>query len=126
LIDIGVDIIEIERIRNTINRYPSFMDKVFCQNEVEYFKKRNMNISVIAATFAAKEAVSKVLGTGIGAVGWKDIEIVRDDTGRPAVILHDQALRVSLDKHIKYISVSLSHSRKYAVANAVGVREGIK
>ncbi|HHU63599.1 MAG TPA: holo-ACP synthase [Clostridiales bacterium] len=126
MIDVGVDIIEIDRIKNTIDRYPSFLDRVFCTNEVEYFRGRNMNISVIASTFAAKEAVSKVLGTGFGMVGWKDIEIVRDGSGKPEVVLHGQALKVSMDKHIKHISVSLSHSRRYAVANAVGVREVIK
>lgn len=88
IIGIGVDIIEIERVRQAIQNNKNFLSKLFTERELDYFINRNMNSEVIAGNFAAKEAVSKALGTGIRGFSFKDIEILRNELGKPEVILH--------------------------------------
>lgn len=91
IIGIGVDIIEIERVRQAIQNNKNFLSKLFTEREIDYFISRNMNSEVIAGNFAAKEAVSKALGTGIRGFSFKDIEILRNELGKPEVILHNGA-----------------------------------
>ena len=76
----------------------------------------------LAGRWAAKEAVSKVLGLGVRGVGWREIEIVRLPTGQPTVQLHDRALRRAEQLGMERIAVSISHEREYAVAIAFGIR----
>ena len=85
----GVDIIEIWRVGQVLERYGQrFLDRVFTPGEIAYCRGRPHNL---AARFAAKEAVMKALGTGVRGVGWKDIEVVRQDSGAPAILLHKRA-----------------------------------
>ena len=91
IIGIGVDIIEIERVRQAIQNNKNFLSKLFTEKEIDYFISRKMNSEVIAGNFAAKEAVSKALGTGIRGFSFKDIEILRNELGKPEVILHNGA-----------------------------------
>ena len=113
----GVDIIEISRIRDVLNSYQSrFLKRIFTDMEIAYCRGRAPNL---AGRFAAKEATMKALGTGIRGVGWKDIEISRKESGAPYVLLHGRAARRADILGLKDVSLSISHSRDYAVAFVV-------
>lgn len=118
----GVDIVEIERIRQSFETSGDvFRDRVFTAGEIEYCEGRKLvRFESYAARFAAKEAVSKAFGTGIGqGVKWKDIEVRNDGNGKPYVILSDRAREIFEEMQGKGISLSLSHCKHYAVAYAV-------
>ncbi|CDF57696.1 holo-ACP synthase [Thermobrachium celere] len=112
---VGTDIIEISRIKRAIEK-TNFINRVFTENEIEYLK--NKNVESAAGYFAAKEAVSKALGTGIKGFSFKDIEILKRD-GAPYVVLHRGAKKIAEEKEIKNIQISISHCREYAVAFVV-------
>lgn len=116
---LGIDIIEISRIEKAINK-EGFIKKIFTGDEISYFENIDYNKYTIAGAFAAKEAVSKVLGTGIRGFKWTDIEISRDELGCPGVTLYNNALCIAKDKGISNIDLSISHCKEYAVANAIG------
>lgn len=118
IIGIGTDIIEIERIEKVISRTNSFIERSFTINEIEYFKTKGLKGNVIAGNFAAKEAISKAIGTGFRGFGLKDIEVLRDDLGKPIVNLSDKIYEI-LDVQKFNIHVSISHSRCDAIAYAV-------
>jgi holo-[acyl-carrier protein] synthase len=114
---IGVDIIEIDRIKRAISRWQdSFLNRIYTRAELE----GTHNVSSLAARFAAKEAVMKALGTGMKGIGWKDIEIINNGDGTPLIRLYDRALEKSAEIGIARFDVSLSHSRKYAIAFVIG------
>ena len=117
----GVDIVEIDRIRKSLeDSGTSFRDRVFTEREIAYCEGRKAaRFESYAARFAAKEAVSKAFGTGIGEVGWKDIEVLKDEKGKPYVVLSENARKIYDKMHGLGISISLSHSSHYAVAYAV-------
>ncbi|MDV4152501.1 holo-ACP synthase [Clostridium sp. AL.422] len=116
VIGIGTDIIEIERIERAINN-KNFLRKLFTENEIEMFNKRNMRSEVIAGNFAAKEAISKALGTGVRGFSLIDIEVLRDDFGKPIVYLNSTIDDI-INKKYK-INVSISHNRTSAIAFAI-------
>jgi len=114
---IGVDIVEISRISHAISRWQdSFLNRIYTFRELE----AKNNISSLAARFAAKEAVMKVLGTGHRGLGWKDIEILSNGDGVPEITLYGRALEKSAELGLARFEVSLSHGRKYAVAFVMG------
>lgn len=118
----GVDLIEIERIDIAILRYGErFFDRFFTHQELIDAGGRT---PALAARFAAKEAVSKALGTGIGEVGWKDIEIVKGPGRQPVLQLHGRARELSDDMGIDVWAISLSHTHEHAVAIAVAYSGG--
>lgn len=117
---LGIDIIEIERIEKAIAKNARFLDKIFTVREKEMFQSKNMKVETIAGNFAAKEAVSKVLGSGVAGFRWTDIEILRETDGKPYVILHHGALERANERHIEKVEVSISHNRTSAIANAIG------
>lgn len=117
----GVDIIEIDRVRRVLDRYGErFLSRVFTPGEIAYCRGRAPNLAV---RFAAKEATMKALGTGVRGVGWKDIEVVRQESGAPAIKLHQRGEIRAQRLAVQEISVSLSHSREYAVAFVVVLSE---
>lgn len=115
----GVDIVETARIQKSLTMTASFRSRVFTRDEIEYCESRKASrFSSYAARFAAKEAVSKALGTGIsGGLILKDIEVVKDDRGGPTILLHGRAKELYDSMNAASISVSLSHCRDYAVAS---------
>ncbi len=116
--EIGVDIIEIPRIAGAIERYGDrFLRRVYTPREIEKYRNR---IPSLATRFAAKEAVVKVLGCGFRGVGWQDVEILSDARGKPVVVLHGRAKERAEALGIRSIAVSLSDSKEYAVAMALG------
>ncbi len=115
---VGVDIIEIGRIRATAERWGvRFLNRIYTPTELAYARGRAPQL---AARFASKEAVMKLLGTGIRGVAWREIEVVRQRSGAPAVALHGRALQRARRLGLGEVSLSISHSREYAVAFAVG------
>jgi holo-[acyl-carrier protein] synthase len=113
----GVDIIEVARIDAAILRYGDrFFSRFFTHQELIDSDGRT---PALAARFAAKEAVAKALGCGIGDVGWKDIEIVRDANRRPEVALHGPALALAATLGLSEWSISLSHTHEHAMALVV-------
>ena len=123
IIGIGVDIIEIERVRQAIQNNKNFLSKLFTERELDYFISRNMNSEVIAGNFAAKEAVSKALGTGIRGFSFKDIEILRNELGKPEVILHNGANLIGNklvgNNNSLRVHLSISHNNSNAIAYSV-------
>jgi holo-[acyl-carrier protein] synthase len=117
----GVDIIETDRIKRSLEELESFRNRVFTECEIEYCESRNRaKYESYAARFAAKEAVLKALGTGLSdGTGWKDIEIRNDEKGKPEVVLKYRALEIYRDLGAKSIDISLSHSGGHAIAFAV-------
>ena len=118
---IGVDIVEIARIEQAITRQGrAFIERVFLPSEQAYCDGHRQPSRSYAARFAAKEAVAKAFGTGIGAhVAWLDIEVCRTEAGAPFVKLHGTAEATAAERGITQILLSLSHSEHYAVANVV-------
>lgn len=115
---IGSDIIEIERIAIAMNRTTSFLLKIFTESEVEYFKSRNMKTETIAGNFASKEAISKALGTGVRGFSLKEIEILRDDLGKPIVNL-SKNIKEKFNLKEANIHVTISHNKTSAIAFAI-------
>ncbi|GAP39332.1 holo-ACP synthase [Flexilinea flocculi] len=114
----GIDLIEVHRIANLKPEIRSrFLARVYTEAELEYCGGRNERLS---GRFACKEAVSKALGTGIGTIGWQEIEILNDSNGMPILFLHGKATQISETLGILQWSVSISHIRNLAVAMAVG------
>ena len=118
--ELGIDIIKVERIRAALDRFGArFSRRVLTPAEQRYVRARP---ETFAGRWAAKEAVSKVLGLGVRGIGWKEIEIERLPTGQPAVRLHGRAEARSRQLGMVRIAVSISHESDYAVAIAFGVR----
>jgi holo-[acyl-carrier protein] synthase len=107
---IGVDIIEIARIKSAIKQNKDkFLHKIFTKKEISYCKNRRAwRFPELAARFAAKEAYSKAIGTGIRGIKWKEIEVINDKHGKPNLYIRE--------KLIKNAMLSISHSENYAVA----------
>jgi len=116
---IGIDIVEIERIRKAVDKNP-LIERFFTEAEAADFCGRQRHVHV-AGKYAAKEAVAKALGTGLSGFKWKDIEILKDDKGKPYVKLKGKAYRTAREKGVDKVHVSISHSRDYAVAQAIAV-----
>ena len=118
--ELGIDIIRIERIRAALAKFGErFTNRVLTPGERAYVRGRP---ATMAGRWAAKEAVSKVLGLGVRGIGWREIEIERLPTGQPAVRLHDRAAERAEQLGMSRIAVSISHEDDYAVAIAFGVR----
>jgi holo-[acyl-carrier protein] synthase len=118
--ELGIDIIKVERIRAALSRFGArFSKRVLTDAERRYVRDRP---ETMAGRWAAKEAVSKVLGLGVRGIGWRDIEIERLPTGQPAVRLHGRAAARAEQLGMERIAVSITHESEYAVAIAFGIR----
>lgn len=122
MIKSGIDLIRTNRLAEVNPRIRKrFIQRVFTQAEQAQAKDDNETLSGI---FAAKEAVSKALGTGIGKVSWQDIEILHEWTGEPLVVLHGNGLLVAERKGLRQWSVSITHDGGLAAAVAVAIGDG--
>ena len=121
VLGIGVDIVETARIQSSIERFGErFLRRVFTQGERDYCGAMPFPARHYGARFAAKEAVSKAFGTGIGRqIGWRDIEVKRKETGEPYILLHGSAADLAGTLRVLQALISLSHSDHYSVANAI-------
>lgn len=117
----GVDIIEVERIAQALQRHgPRFEARFFTAQELAYCEGRPERL---AGRFAVKEAVAKALGTGIGDVNWTEIEVICDGRGKPELTLHGRARDLARARGLEQWSISLSHTKQFAVGFAVGSGE---
>jgi holo-[acyl-carrier protein] synthase len=115
----GVDLIEIDRIAEIVSRHGKhYLERIYTPAELELCGKRNESL---AGRFAAKEAVAKALGCGIGDVEWKEIEILGDEQNAPELHLHGKAAQKSDELGLLFWSVSLSHSQSHAIASVVAI-----
>jgi holo-[acyl-carrier protein] synthase len=118
--EIGVDLVDIDRIVTVLGRFPDrFRLRVLTDAEQRYCGRR---VERIAGRWAAKEAISKVLGLGVRGVGWREIEILPNRAGAPQVTLHRRAAQRAAAMGLDEVSVSISHERRMAVAVAVAHR----
>lgn len=117
----GIDIIEVERIRSAVSKFGDrFVQRILRPAEIEYCRLHRDPAPHLAARFAAKEAVSKAFGTGIGAqLSWQDMEVQRRESGEPFIVLHDQGQRLLESRGAGRVHLSLSHTQHYAAAVAV-------
>lgn len=118
ILGIGTDIIEIDRINKAINNTPMFLEKMFTERELENFANNNLRVESIAGNFAVKEAVSKALGTGIRGFTFKDIEVLRDELGKPIVNVSNK-IKNLIESDNYLFNVSISHNKTTAVAFVV-------
>ena len=116
----GWDLIEIERIAKALQR-ENFCTRIYTAAELSYAesKKNQRKAASLAAVFAAKEAVAKALGVGLGQIGWREIEVRHDELGKPFVALSGRARALAEERGVKNIHLSLSHSREYALAMVI-------
>lgn len=117
----GIDIIEVERIKKSIEKYPGrFEQKVFTQKEVAYCHSQADPAKHFAARFSVKEAVLKCFGTGItGGILWKDIEVGKYESGQPVLNLYGKGKELFSKLKLKRIHISITHDKNYAVAHAI-------
>ena len=119
IVGIGNDIIEIERIEKAILK-EGFKNKVYTERELENIEKRGNRTETYAGIFSAKEAISKAIGTGVREFSLTDLEILNDDLGKPYVIVSEKLDKIIKNKKEDYqIEISISHSKKYAIAMAI-------
>ena len=121
VLGVGVDLVENQRIEHSLERFGErFLRRVFTQGEIDYCNSMKFPARHFAARFAAKEAVSKAFGTGIGrAMGWRDIDVQRKESGEPFVVLQGGARELAEARGVSEVWISLSHTDTHAVATIV-------
>ena len=121
ILGVGIDIIEVSRIQASYERFGErFLKRILHPNEIAYCLSHKAPAPFLAARFAAKEAISKAFGTGIGAeLGWQDMEVGRKPSGEPFVILHEAGQKLLESRGARIVLISLSHTQAHAAAVAV-------
>ena len=121
ILGIGIDIIEVGRIQASYERFGErFLNRILHPAEISYCLSHKAPAPFLAARFAAKEAISKAFGTGIGAqLGWQDMEVRRKESGEPFVILHEAGQRLLQARGARAVLISLSHTQAHAAAVAI-------
>lgn len=123
----GLDIVKVSRISSILlNKRDSFYRRLFTEKEIEYIEEKAHNEKTVSGLFAAKEAVSKLLGTGIGKVSWKDIEIDHTIDYKPYIVPNEKLKNLLFELNVDSIELSISHEDEYAVAFAVGYKSRSK
>jgi holo-[acyl-carrier protein] synthase len=121
ILGVGIDIIEVSRIQASYERFGErFLNRILLADEIAYCLSHKAPGPFLAARFAAKEAISKAFGTGIGAqLGWQDMEIKRKESGEPFVVLHGNGQKLLAERNGRTVLISLSHTQNHATAVAV-------
>jgi holo-[acyl-carrier protein] synthase len=121
VIGVGTDLIEIARIAQTVDRFGDrFLQRVYTAQEIAYCLRKKSSAESLAARFAAKEAAAKALGTGINhGIGWLDLEVVREPSGKPTLQLHGRAAHLARQLGVATTSLSLTHGKDLALAFVV-------
>lgn len=120
MIGLGADVVDIDRFRRVLERTPALRERLFTEGERAVADARRDPVPALAVRFAAKEAVMKVLGVGLGAIDWHDVEVVREESGRPRLEITGRALDRASEAGISTWHLSLSHSDLVAQAVAAG------
>jgi holo-[acyl-carrier protein] synthase len=121
MIGIGVDLVEIDRFRNALERTPALMDRIFTEGERAYSLRRRDPTERFAVRFAAKEAVMKAMGVGLGQVRLQDIEVERAAGGQPSIVLHGTAAERAAALGIVEWKLTMTHTERSAEAIAVAL-----
>ena len=121
MIGIGADLVELDRFRLALSRTPGLADRLFSDAERAYAAERRDPTERLAARFAAKEAVMKAMGVGLGAFKLREVEVVRDPSGAPSLVLHGGAAALAAERGVQGWRLSLSHTRSVATAVAVAL-----
>jgi holo-[acyl-carrier protein] synthase len=121
ILGVGIDLIEVARIQASYEKFGErFVTRILHPNEISYCLSHRVPGPFLAARFAAKEAVSKAFGTGIGAeLGWRDIEVAKKSSGEPYVVLHDRGQELLKARGARIVLISLSHTQEHATAIAL-------
>jgi holo-[acyl-carrier protein] synthase len=121
ILGVGIDIIEVARVAGSVERFGErFYRRILLPDEIAYCLQHKTPAPFIAVRFAAKEAISKAFGTGIGAqLGWHDMEVRRKETGEPFVVLHGGGPKLMQARGGRAVLISLSHTQNYATAVAI-------
>jgi holo-[acyl-carrier protein] synthase len=121
ILGIGIDIIEVARIQASYEKFGErFLNRILHPNEIAYCLSYKAPAPFLAARFAAKEAISKAFGTGIGShLSWQDMEVGRRETGEPFVILHGNGEKLLRERTARVVLISLSHTQQHATAIAI-------
>ncbi len=121
ILGLGIDLIEVDRIRASYQKFGErFLNRILHPNEIAYCVAHKDPAPFLAVRFAAKEAISKAFGTGIGApLGWRDMEVGRRESGEPFVILHGSGRELLEQRKGRVVLISLSHTQSHATAVAV-------
>jgi len=121
VLGIGVDLVENARIEHSLERFGErFLHRVFTAGENEYSQSMKFPARHLAARFAAKEAVSKAFGTGVGkSMGWKDIDVRRKESGEPYLVLEGGAKKLAEERKVSKVLITLSHTEHHAMAMIV-------
>jgi len=121
IVGLGVDIAEVARIQTAIaRRGPAFLRRVFTAAEIDYCERFKNKFERYAGRFAAKEAAMKALGTGWRAgVRWVDLEVVREESGRPTMVISGQAGKIAQKLGVKRIALSITHTETQALAQVI-------
>lgn len=121
----GIDLIECQRIADVYERHGDrFLDRLLTPAERDYVTGRRFVVPHLAGRFAVKEAILKVLGTGWrGAIAWRDMEVINDRSGQPRVRLTGECAKIAERLQITQMLITITHTRTYAAASAIGVRD---
>jgi holo-[acyl-carrier protein] synthase len=119
--EIGTDLVDVDRFRRVLMRRPGLVERLFTENEQRYAAAAKDPAERLAVRFAAKEAVMKALGCGLGAVRMVDIEVIRDDAGNPSLVLHGSAAERAFARGLESFNLSMTHT--HTVAHAMVVAE---
>ena len=121
ILGVGIDIIEVARIEASYERFGErFLNRILLPDEIAIASRTKRPAPFLAARFAAKEAISKAFGTGIGAqLGWQDMEVGRKESGEPFVVLHGIGEKLLQERSARAVLISLSHTQSHAAAVAI-------
>jgi holo-[acyl-carrier protein] synthase len=121
IIGIGIDLVDCARIENSIERFGDrFLQRVFTQGEIAYSQSMKFPTRHLAARFAAKEALSKAFGTGIGkSMGWRDLDVQKKESGEPFVVLRGGANQMANERGVEKVWISLTHTETSGMATII-------
>ncbi len=121
ILGLGIDLVDCDRIENSIERFGDrFLHRVFTEGEIAYAQSMKFPARHLAARFAAKEALSKAFGTGIGeSMGWRDLDVQKRESGEPFVVLTGGAEKMAQERGVTKVWISLSHTDKSGLATIV-------
>lgn len=122
IIGVGVDAVEIDRFRRSLERTPSMKARLFTREELEYVETHDDPTPSLAARFAAREAVMKAMGVGLGAFEFHDVWVQRAESGRPSLAVTGRAEQIALDLGVTDWHLSITHTDSTAIAYVIAVR----
>jgi holo-[acyl-carrier protein] synthase len=119
IIGVGVDVVDTERFRTSLARTPSMRDRLFVQEELDYVAPKADPVPSLAARFAAREAVMKAMGLGLGSFGFHEVWVTKAPSGEPSLAITGRALELAVDRGITHWHLSITHTALVAVAHVV-------